>query len=277
MGSYKLDCAHAFTGPGFAWESALSMTQVKLELLQDVDMHLFIEKGIRGGVSSISHRFAKANNRHLPETFDQSKPTNYIMYWGKCVKRDKIHLSLTLTFFFILTDCNNLYGTAMCDHLPMRAFKWIQPCPDYTSEIILQHPDDDSQGFILEVDLEYPDNLHNEHNCYPLAPERRKITTEELSKYSMDQLKKLKIKPKDSFPKLVPTLYNKEKYVVHYRNLKYYVDKGLKITKIHRILTFEQGAWLKPYIDFNTEKRRMAVNSFEKDFFKLLNNAVYGE
>lgn len=80
---YKLDCAHAYTGPGFAWESALYMTKVRLDLLTDPDMHLFIEKGIRGGVSMISHRFAQANNKYLPETYDPSKPSSYITYLGK--------------------------------------------------------------------------------------------------------------------------------------------------------------------------------------------------
>lgn len=164
----------------------------------------------------------------------------------------------------------------MCEYLPISEFKWIQASPDFTEEVILYHPDDDEVGYILEVDLEYPDELHDVHNCYPLAPEKRIITTDELSPYSKDQLKELGLKEKDSFPKLVPSLYKKEKYVIHYRNLKYYVAKGLKISKTHRILTFKQGAWLKPFIDFNTEKRKMAANDFEKDFFKLMNNAVYG-
>lgn len=165
----------------------------------------------------------------------------------------------------------------MCDHLPMTNFKWIQPCPDFTNEIILTHPDNDETGYILEVDLDYPACLHNAHNCYPLAPEKRVITTSELSTYSKDQLKELGIKEIDSFPKLVPTLYKKERYVLHYRNLKYYVSQGLILSKVHKILSFSQGAWLKPYIEFNTEKRQLATNEFEKNYFKLQNNSVYGK
>lgn len=82
---YKLDCTHAFTGPGFAWESALSMTGVQLQLLLDLDMHLFIEKGIRGGVAMISHRFAQANNKYLPESYNPEKPCSYITYLGMSV------------------------------------------------------------------------------------------------------------------------------------------------------------------------------------------------
>lgn len=164
----------------------------------------------------------------------------------------------------------------MCESLPMTDFKWLQPCPDYTREIILDHPDDDETGFILQVDLEYPANLHDIHNCYPLAPEKRIIRTAELSPFSKQQLQELDLKEKDSFPKLVPTLNTKENYVLHYRNLKYYVSQGLVISKIHRIMSFKQGPWLKPYILFNTEKRKEARNDFEKDFFKLQNNSVYG-
>ena len=109
---------------------------------------------------------------------------------------------------------------------------------------------------ILEVDLEYPEHLHDEHNGYPLAPERMIINKVE---------------------KLVPSLNDKKNYDLYYVNLKLYERLGLKITKIHRGLKFEERAWLKEYIDLNTELRTKAKNDFEKDFFKLLNNAVFGK
>ena len=109
---------------------------------------------------------------------------------------------------------------------------------------------------MLEVDLEYPKHLHDEHNDYPLAPEVLKI---------------------NGVNKLIPNLRNKTKYVVHHEMLKLYKRLGLKITKIHRGITFDERAWLKDWIDLNTKYRTAATNEFQKDFFKLMNNSVYGK
>ena len=113
-----------------------------------------------------------------------------------------------------------------------------------------------SMPCILELDLDYPESLHDAHNDYPLAPERIII---------------------NKVDKLVPNLNNEKNYVIHYANLKLYERLGLKITKIHRGLKFEERAWLKKYIDLNTELRTKAKNDFEKDFFKLMNNSVFGK
>ena len=129
---------------------------------------------------------------------------------------------------------------------------------------------------ILEVDLEYPTELHDLHNDYPLGPEKVKVTDEMLSNYCKKIQKKFNIST-GLVHKLIPTLANKQKYVLHYRNLQLYLDLGLKLKKVHRVLEFEQAPWLKQYIDFNTQKRTTAKNSFEKDFFKLMNNSVFGK
>ena len=233
MNHYKLDPAWYFTSPGLAWDAALKLTGIKLELLSDYDMLLMIKHGIRGGISTISNRYAKANNKYMGEAFDCNKPSSYISY----------------------LDANNLYGWAMSKPLPTKGFEWM--CEDELNNwkcIASQ----EGVGCILEVDLEYPKELHDLHNDYPLAPESVKLE-------------------KSVVPKLIPNLNNKTKYVVHYETLKLYESLGLKITKIHRGIRFEESAWLKKYIDLNTELRTKATNDFEKDFFKLMNNSVFGK
>ena len=223
---YKLDPAWYFTAPGLAWDACLKMTQVELELLHDQDMLLMIEKGIRGGVSMISTRYAKANNKYMPKgEYDTSKPSTYIQY----------------------LDANNLYGWAMSRKLPTDGFRWMTL---WQLEYWYYHT------CIVEVDLEYPMELHDLHNDYPLAPEHLEMGKVE---------------------KLIPNFHKKENYVVHYAALKTYVKYGLKVTKIHRGIVFHDSPWMKPYIDFNTKLRMKSKNDFEKDFFKLMNNSVFGK
>ena len=131
-------------------------------------------------------------------------------------------------------------------------------------------------GYILEVDLEYPKELRKLHNDYRLAPEKLTVTNDLLSKYCKQIADKYEINVGD-VKKLIPNLGNKTKYVVHYKNLQFYLCLGMKQTKIHRVLKFKQSDWMKNYIDFNTKKRMCATNDFEKDFFKLMINSVYGK
>ena len=113
------------------------------------------------------------------------------------------------------------------------------------------------KGIILDVDLEYPEELHQLHNDYPCAPEKMIITNEMLSDYATN-LKDLHGVSSGRVNKSVTTLFNKEKYVLYYRNLQLYLQLGLKLKKIHRVLEFDQSPWLKEYIDFNTEMRKNA-------------------
>ena len=160
----------------------------------------------------------------------------------------------------------------MIQYLPTGGFEWLTE-----KEVDLSKYNDESEkGLILEVDLEYPEELHDLHNDYPLAAEKIKVTEDMLSPYCREIAEKFKVKV-GLVKKLVPTLSNKERYVLHYRNLQLYMSLGLKLTKIHRALEFNQSPWLKPYINFNTKKRAEAKNSFEKDFFKLMNNSVFGK
>ena len=246
---YGLDPCHYYSAPGLSWDALLKMTWINLDLITDLDQQLFIEKGMRGGISTITHRHAVANNKYMKD-YNPEVESSYIMY----------------------LDANNLYGWAMSKSLPFKDFKWLPP-EDF---ILDNYTDYTRKGVILEVDLEYPEELHHLHNDYPLAPEKILVSDDMLSKYCKD-LKDSENISSGRVHKLVPNLRNKEKYVLHYRNLQLYLSLGMKLTKIHRVLEFTQKPWMKRYIDFNTEKRKMAKNSFEKDFFKLMNNSVFGK
>ena len=180
LNNYKLDPAWYYTSPGIAWDAALKMTGVELELLTDPDMLLMIEKGVRGGISMISKRHGKANNKYMGEEYDPSQPSKYITY----------------------LDANNLYGWAMSKPLPISNFKWMKNLNNWRN-----------RPCILEVDSEYPEELHDLHNEYPLAPESLNV---------------------GNVDKLIPNLMNKERYIIHGDNLLFYESLGLKISKVHR-------------------------------------------
>ena len=260
--NYGLDPCHYFSSPGMAWDAMLNMTGVKLELISDVDKYNFVDEGIRGGISFIGKRYSKANNPMVSD-FDEEKPTTFITY----------------------LDANNLYGWAMCKPLPTGNFEWLSNLDLLKLQILISvgvNPIDyvsDTKSLILEVDLEYPAELHDHHNDYPLAPQSLKIERDWQSDYCRAVREEHNV-PTGLVPKLVNTLYNKTKYVLHYENLVLYLSLGMKLTKIHRALSFDQSQWLKPYVDFNTQRRKEAKSRGDKFgdvFFKLMNNAVFGK
>ena len=156
----KLDPCHYFTSPGLSWDAMLKMTNIKLELMTDIDMFQFIEKGMRGGVSYIANRYGNANNKYMKE-YDERAPSKYIMY----------------------LDANNLYGWAMSQYLPTGNFKWMTD-KEISKTNLGKYELDSKEGLIPEVDLEYPKELHNLHNDYPIAPEKVKVSSDMLSAYS---------------------------------------------------------------------------------------------
>ena len=249
---YKLDPCHYFSSPGLSWDAMLKMTKIKLELITDIDMFQFIEKGLRGGVSYIANRFSEANNKYM-ENFDENKPSKYIMY----------------------LDANNLYGWAMSQYLPTGNFKWLTK-EQINKTNLANYSEEHDEGLLLEVDLDYPQELHDLHNDFPLAPEKLKVNKNMLSEYCQKISEKFNISS-GQVHKLITMLGKKEKYVLHYRNLQLYLSLGLKLKKVHRVLQFNQSPWLKKYIDFNTNKRTLSKNDFEKNFFKLMNNSVFGK
>ena len=153
-------------------------------------------------------------------------------------------------------DANNLNWWAMSQKLPVNGFKWVNNVTEINEEFIKNYDENNDKGYILEVNVKYPKKLHDLHSDLPFLPKRMKV---------------------NECKKLVCNLRNKKKYVVHIRSLKQALNNGLKLKKVHRIIEFNQEAWLKPYIDMNTELRKKAKNDFEKDFFKLMNNSVFGK
>ena len=187
----------------------LKMTGVKLEKISDIDKYLFIEKGLRGGISYIAKRYAKANNKYMND-YDPKKPSTLISY----------------------LDMNNLYGWAMSEYLLYERFKWLKNVDEFDMMSISEK---NPIGYLLKVELKYPDELHELHNDYPLAPEKLAVSSDMLSKYCKKIADKYVIKIGD-VKKLIPNLSNKTNYVVHYRNLQLYLSLGIKLTKIHRVL-----------------------------------------
>ena len=204
---YKLDPCHYFTSPGLSWDAMLKMTDIKLELMTDIDMFQFIKKGMRGGISYTANRYGKANNKYM-KNYDEKAPSKYIMY----------------------LDANNFYGWAMSQCLPIGGFKWMTE-KEIGKIHLGKYTEDSKKGLILEVDLEYPQKLHDLHNDYPLSAEKSNVKKDMLSNYCETIREKYGITI-GQIKKLVPKLNDKEKYVLHYRNLQLYLDLGLRLNKM---------------------------------------------
>ncbi len=254
--NYGLDPAHFLTAPGLSWMAALKYTGVVLTIPTDPDMHHFFDKGLRGGISMVANQFGRANHAGVTD-YDEDLPTSHIQY----------------------VDCNNLYGKAMMAYLPTGDFEWIPMnvprSAEFWTEFILSQKDEQETGYMFEVDLHYPPHLHDAHDNYPLAPEHVNITEEMLSQHQRKLAEELGVKLGGK--KLCTTLQDKKKYVCHYRSLKKYIELGLVITKVHRVLQFEQSPWLKPYIELNTRLRIEASTNFGVSLAKLMNNAFFGK
>ena len=240
---YGINPLYCVSLPGYTYQCALKYTNIKLQTLQDKDLILLIEINIRGGISSV-----------MGIRYVKSDENNKIIY----------------------ADATNLYGHSMSQFLPYDEIEMWHGHPDKFwrwLDIILNTSDDADIGYFLEVDLKYPDNIKQKTKYFPFCPENKKINP---NKYN-DYMKSIKPENYTKSKKLICDWSDKKRYLIHYRMLKFYVRHGMIVEKIHEIISFKQSKWLDGYISFNTQKRNKAKNDFEKDFFKLLNNAAFGK
>jgi hypothetical protein len=253
---YGLDANYYYTSPGLSWDAFLKHTTEEwkekgkgdfhIELITDMNMYLLFENSIRGGLSQISKRYAKANHKEL-STYDKTSIDSYILY----------------------LDANNLYGGGMSAYLPQKDFKLNED--EWSVKKVLELKPDAKTGFLFEVDLHYPQELHDLHNGYALGSENIIIENDMLNTWQQEGRKNSKIS------KLTTSFHDKIKYGVNYRLLQLFIQQGLIITKFHRVVQYTQENYMASYISKNTEERKTANNDFEKDFYKLMNNAVYGK
>ena len=250
---YDLDPVKYYSLPHFTMDAFLRQSNFTLELLTDVDQYLFFSKGIRGGLSMIAKRYARANNKYMKK-YDSSIQSSFIIY----------------------LDANNLYGKAMMECLPYGDFEWLTK-DDIEELNIYQIPPDGEWGYVLEVTLEYPRDLHDLHSDYPLAPQKMKIKPHQWSPFTKDLGEKLGVNSSSIAEKLITSFHPKEGYVVHYRLLQLYLRLGMKLVHIHRACRFRQGPFMRDYIRFNSIKRSEATNEFDVAFYKLLSNSLFGK
>ena len=239
---YKINPLYSYSLPGYTWKAGLKLTNIKLDFIKDTaklpsgkELLLLLENNIRGGISSVM------GDRHVQS--DENKQILYI-------------------------DANNLYGWAMSQYLPTGDFKKIKLCCEYDSvlmneikEDIFNTPDDNEFGYFIECNLEYPAEIKEKTKNFPFCPYQTKADPNLFSGY-MNNINQPNYKPTS---KLMCDVTNKSKYMIHYRMFKFYLNQGMKVTKIHTIYRFKQSPWLAEYIDHNTQKRTKAKTTFEKD------------
>ena len=292
--NYKLDPAYFVSAPQLAWNAMFKFLDLKLELISDPEMYRMIQPNIRGGICHASGRYARANNKYMGALYRPDEPESFIMY----------------------IDATNLYGWAMSQTLPYIEFDWLSNAQLREAEAALTSDDWlvtvrflDSQGrylrehrrvlladangqavppvrddikpftaYIFEVDLEYPNAILDRDDDYPLAPELMQIKTEMLSEKQM-RLRRMYYSDSDpSSRKLICSLLPKKHYVVFSETLKFYIERGMKVTKLHRAIRFESKEMLTDYIQLNTTQRSAAgKDECKRNFFKLMNVAPYGK
>ena len=255
IADYELDPANFITLPQFSFATAFHGQSV--DLVTDVDMYRFFEKAIRGGMTFINKHLVTASN--LYTEFASSTSNTYLSYW----------------------DANNLYGNSLRQKLPVSDFRWVDQAE--LSTIDWQHLDCDGDiGYFVKVDLDYPPEIQDRTADYPFAPERSNVEPYMLTPYMRQQWSnrcELRGQPSTfhTESKLLLTVRPKREYVVHSKLLKFYLEQGLILVRVHEAISFRQRELFRSYIDKNSDKRSAAKTAFEKDLYKLLNNALFGK
>ena len=252
-----LDPVRYMTMPSFAWDAVLKHSGVCLDLITDAEMFKFVERSKRGGISMVSKRHSKANNSGLGPRYDKTKPLSSLGYY----------------------DSNSLYPWAMKQPLPVEEFTWLEEHA-VTPENVFEYLNalHDTTGLFLEVDLKVPHELHDRFNDYPLAPEHMIVGPSDLSPYNKRVLKDAeRLHGFRGEKKLVPNLRPKTQYVMHHEHLKFCIQQGLRVVRVHRVMQFRQRPWMKSYIECCEEERRNAKNDYEAQLWKDMMNIVFGK
>ena len=244
---FKLDPVRYLTLPSLSYDAMLSFTKVTLERIRDIEIYTMIERGIRGGVSVICRRYGKANLPGMPH-YNPEVPKSTLLF----------------------LDFNALYSHCMTKYLPVGAYEWVSIPPD-----ILDIPPTSKYGYLLEVSLSYPTSIHDKTSCFPLCPERLTITEDMLSPYQRRNWPQFK-----NDVKLAPNQFGKTKYLCHYLLYQFWIENGMKLEEIHRVLKFEQKPFISDFINYNMSQREIAVRNqdhFGKIFYKDFSNIIFGK
>ena len=247
-----LDPAHYYGSPGLSLSWFFKHTKARPHTLTDPSMYEFFENGIRGGMTFVNIHEA------LSDTSDPNEQQH-------------------LTYI----DMNNLYGSCMRYKQPYKNFHWLsdEKCKLICTEVVRNIKSEEADtGFIAEVDLSYPTDVQDTTLDLPLAPEASSVQEDQLSPH----MKRLwqhyyGTRPYHGTKKLLLTHHDKQRYIVHHRALAYYVKKGLRITRCHRALGFDQKAFMKDYVDYHTERRSQATTAAKKNLHKYMVNALFGK
>ncbi|GIY76941.1 uncharacterized protein CDAR_265131 [Caerostris darwini] len=225
---YGLDPVHCISVSELTFDAGLKLCKIELKLLGNIKDYIWFESQMRGGICLVGKRFAKANKPLSPNTYDSSKPISYIP-------------SL---------DDVNLYGYAT-KRFPYRKFYWLTADEVQRFNLNNIFPDSDAD-YVLEGDLEISSSQHERQNDWPMAPEHLKS----LMKCFLILCTKFNLTNTLTSKKLTLNFFSpKKNYITYYLNLKFYLEHGLILNKIHRILAFALTPQLREYIDFNDSKR----------------------